>query len=296
MTNIIQFRFNAQEVRTVADDKGEPWFLANDVCAVLGYANPRQAIQKNCKERGVSKRDTPTSSGIQAMTFINEGNLYRLIVKSRKPEAEKFEQLVMEEILPTIRKTGRYESPKPATLTPAQQRHIQNRVRELAGAPGNSFAAVYRSIKDQFKVGTYKDIPADSYPALCQFLLCKPLEGELLEAEQPKALELNYPVSWIPEHNPHLRNYAYRPHGSDPSIHLGTSSLCGMDARSPSLALIGELTRAGYDVEACRLEVLAMRHQLERYSDLCRSLGTLADRHEHGGIVFKLTGQAQAIR
>ena len=295
MTNIIQFRFNAQEVRTIADDKGEPWFAAADVCTVLGYRNTSDAIAKHCRDRGIAKRDTPTSSGIQAMTFINEGNLYRLIVKSRKPEAEKFEQLVMEEILPTIRKTGRYESPKPATLTPAQQRHIQNRVRELAGAPGNSFAAVYRSIKDQFKVGTYKDIPADSYPALCQFLLCKPLEGEWLEAEQPKPLELHYPVSWLPEHNPHLRGYSYE-RSADPSLHLNTSSLCGMDARSPSLALIGELTRAGYDVEACRVELLAMRHQLEHYSDLCRNLATLADRHQHGGIVFKLTGQAQAIR
>lgn len=184
MAKIIPFKFDSKEIRTTADDRGEPWFLANDVCAVLGYANPRQAIQKNCKDRGVSKRDTPTSSGIQAMTFINEGNLYRLIVKSRKPEAEKFEQLVMDEILPTIRKTGRYESPKPATLTPAQQRHIQNRVAELARSPGNSFANVYRSIKDQFQVGSYKDVPAERYPALCHYLMTAPLEGELVEGQQ----------------------------------------------------------------------------------------------------------------
>lgn len=184
MTNIIQFRFNAQEVRTIADDKGEPWFAAADVCTVLGYRNTSDAIAKHCRDKGIAKRDTPTSSGIQAMTFINEGNLYRLIVKSRKPEAEKFEQLVMEEILPTIRKTGRYESPKPATLTPAQQRHIQNRVAELARSPGNSFANVYRSIKDQFQVGSYKDVPAERYPALCHYLMTAPLEGELVEGQQ----------------------------------------------------------------------------------------------------------------
>ena len=153
MTNIIQFKFNTQEVRTLADDKGEPWFAATDVCAVLGYRNASDAVAKHCREKGIAKRDTLTAKGNQALTFINEGNLYRLIVKSRKPEAEKFEQLVMDEILPTIRKTGRYESPKPAPLTPAQQRHIQNRVAELARSPGNSFANVYRSIKDQFQVG-----------------------------------------------------------------------------------------------------------------------------------------------
>lgn len=187
MSNIIQFQFGTHAVRTVADDRGEPWFSAKDVCAVLGYRNDSDAVKKHCREHGVAKRDLIDSMGRkQEAAFINEGNLYRLIVKSRKPEAEKFEQLVMDEILPTIRKTGRYEVP-PTTLSPAQQRHIQNRVAELAHAPGNSFASVYRSIKDQFQVGTYKDIPAEQYPALCQFLLCHPLEGEWLEAE-PLAL------------------------------------------------------------------------------------------------------------
>ena len=105
----VVFQFQSTNIRTFADDNGEPWFCANDVCEVLGYANSRQAVQKNCLEKGVSKRDTLTGGGNQELTFINEGNLYRLIVKSRKPEAEKFEQQVMDEILPAIRKTGSYQ-------------------------------------------------------------------------------------------------------------------------------------------------------------------------------------------
>lgn len=108
------FRFNDLDVRAFADDNGEPWFVAKDVCDVLGYANDTQAIQKNCRAKGVSKRYSLTKGGNQEMTFINEGNLYRLIIKSRKPEAERFEQLVMDEILPAIRKTGRYEAPSPS--------------------------------------------------------------------------------------------------------------------------------------------------------------------------------------
>lgn len=293
MSSIIPFSFEHYAVRAITIDT-QPWFVASDVAEALQYSEASAMTRHlDDDEKGLSIVQTP--GGDQEMLVINESGLYSAILRSRKASAKRFKKWVTAEVLPAIRKTGRYESPKPATLTPAQQRHIQNRVRELAGAPGNSFAAVYRSIKDQFKVGTYKDIPADSYPALCQFLLCKPLEGEWLEAEQPKPLELHYPVSWLPEHNPHLRGYSYE-RSADPSLHLNTSSLCGMDARSPSLALIGELTRAGYDVEACRVELLAMRHQLERYSDLCRNLATLADRHQHGGIVFKLTGQAQAIR
>lgn len=77
-------------------------------------------------------------------------------------------------------------------LTPAQQRHIQKRVGELAHIPGNSFKSVYGSIKDQFQVGTYKDVPAEKYPDLCRFLQCAPMEGELIEAERPgKAISLD---------------------------------------------------------------------------------------------------------
>ena len=76
------------------------------------------------------------------------------------------------------------ESSRPAiasaSLTPAQQRHIQHTVAALTKLHGRSFQAVYGSIKDHFRVGTYKDIPADQYPALCKFLSVEPLAGEYI--------------------------------------------------------------------------------------------------------------------
>lgn len=63
---------------------------------------------------------------------------------------------------------------KPVTLTPTQQRHVQKRVSELAKLPGSSFASVWASVKDRFQVGSYKDIPAEQYPELCQFLGTRP--------------------------------------------------------------------------------------------------------------------------
>lgn len=96
------------EIRTIEID-GKPYFVGADVAKALGYSNPRKAILDHCK--GVTKRDTPTSSGIQSMSYINEGDLYRLIMKSKLPSAEKFESWVMDEVLPTIRKTGSYQKP-----------------------------------------------------------------------------------------------------------------------------------------------------------------------------------------
>ena len=81
---------------------GKPYFVAADVATALGYATPRDAVSRHCK--GVVKRDTPTSSGVQSMSYINEGDLYRLIMKSKLPSAEKFERWVMDEVLPSIRK------------------------------------------------------------------------------------------------------------------------------------------------------------------------------------------------
>lgn len=108
--NELQF-FNSEEfgeIRTAEID-GKPYFVGTDVAKALGYNNPRDAVSRHCK--GVVKRDTPTSSGIQSMSYINEGDLYRLIMKSKLPSAEKFESWVMDEVLPIIRKTGSYHKP-----------------------------------------------------------------------------------------------------------------------------------------------------------------------------------------
>lgn len=100
--------FNSEEfgdIRTAEID-GKPYFVGTDVAKALGYNNPRDAVSRHCK--GVVKRDTPTSSGIQSMSYINEGDLYRLIMKSKLPSAEKFESWVMDEVLPAIHHNGGY--------------------------------------------------------------------------------------------------------------------------------------------------------------------------------------------
>lgn len=100
--------FNSEEfgdIRTAEID-GKPYFVGTDVAKALGYSNPRKAILDHCK--GVTKRDTPTSSGVQSMSYINEGDLYRLIMKSKLPSAEKFESWVFDEVVPSIRTNGGY--------------------------------------------------------------------------------------------------------------------------------------------------------------------------------------------
>lgn len=179
MSNVAQstsvpaiFSFENHSVRTFADEQGEPLFVGKDVCDVLGYANDSLTIKKHCKLYGVSKRYLTDSMGReQEVTVINEGNLYRLIIRSRKPEAERFERKVMDEILPAIRKTGEYRTPYVTgpndTLTAAQAEQLRLLIKSLCERLPKDFQAgfnikVWSKLKSHFGV-SYRQIPQSEY-------------------------------------------------------------------------------------------------------------------------------------
>lgn len=106
-SNVIPFVFEEQLVRIVQID-GEPWFAAKDVCAVLNIKDHHQAVERlDLDERGGCS--VPTPSGAQDMTVISESGLYALVFTSRKPEAKRFRKWVTSEVLPAIRRTGRFD-------------------------------------------------------------------------------------------------------------------------------------------------------------------------------------------
>lgn len=90
----------------ILEEDGEYLFCGTDVASALGYTNPRKAIRDHTK--GGTKRSSLTAGGTQEMLFIPEGDVYRLIVHSKLPSAERFEKWVFQEVLPTIRKFGAY--------------------------------------------------------------------------------------------------------------------------------------------------------------------------------------------
>ena len=106
MTDITIFeKAEFGKIRTTIID-GKPWFMAKDVASALGYKDTSYAINAHCK--GVGEIQTPTSGGMQTVKIIPESDLYRLILKSQLPSAEKFKDWVTSEVLPAIRKTGSY--------------------------------------------------------------------------------------------------------------------------------------------------------------------------------------------
>ena len=111
MKQLQQFTFDHNgllaQVRVQIDEQGQPWFVAKDVAELLGYANPLKAVRDHCK--GVNESVTPSAGGDQLAKVIKEADVYRLIFRSQLPAAEKFENWVVEEVLPAIRQQGFYQ-------------------------------------------------------------------------------------------------------------------------------------------------------------------------------------------
>lgn len=97
------------ELRT-AEIEGKIYYCGNDVARALGYIRPRDAVALHCK--GAVKHRTPTNGGVQELSFIPEGDVYRLAARSKLPQAEKFESWVFDEVLPQINHTGGYRVPQ----------------------------------------------------------------------------------------------------------------------------------------------------------------------------------------
>ena len=134
MTNALQvFNYQGNQVRTVEKD-GETWFVAKDVCDILGLEQVTNAIKSLDDDEKMTltniKGQTGQRGGAQFMNVISEAGVYKLIFKSRKPEAIKFNRWLAHEVLPQIYRTGAYV-PDKALMNPEFIRQMSRRLDEL---------------------------------------------------------------------------------------------------------------------------------------------------------------------
>lgn len=99
---------NLGSIRTAVVD-GEPWFCLKDACDILGIKNHKD-LRKRLNPKGVDSIDTLTKGGKQALLYVDEPNLYKAIMQSRKKEAEVFSDWIFYEVIPSIRKHGYYSN------------------------------------------------------------------------------------------------------------------------------------------------------------------------------------------
>jgi len=112
MSTITTFQFPVTDdtVRIYTDEKGEPWFVAKEVALILGYSSPKSAVRDHCKHPVLLKGadSAPLTSSPRGINVIPEGDVYRLITKSTLESAKKFEEWMMDTVMPSIRKRGGY--------------------------------------------------------------------------------------------------------------------------------------------------------------------------------------------
>ncbi len=116
MSQLIPFSFNKNNIRVIQDEQGEPWFVAKDVAAALGYADSAKAVAAHCKKAkslkdiGWVNHPPYTNQQLDLQTkMLPESDVYRLVMRSKLDSAEAFQDWLADEVIPSIRKTGGYQ-------------------------------------------------------------------------------------------------------------------------------------------------------------------------------------------
>lgn len=197
MNAIKTFNFQSQSVR-IEFKNGEPLFCLTDVAQILEIQNTKSS-RFNLKEDGVHKMYLTDKLGRnQEATFISEPNLYRVIFRSNKTEAVKFQDWIFEEVIPQIRKTGGYQiPPKPTKALPngltAEQIETVKKLHNalVKSAPKEQQAKIaitlWSAVKSKFGV-SYKEVPAKQFAEVLSVMSRVAVEkgvlyGELLEKQ-----------------------------------------------------------------------------------------------------------------
>lgn len=288
-TNVIPFNFGKQQVRTLVIED-QPWFVANDVSAALVYSEA-SAMTRHLDEDEKGLSIVQTLGGEQEMLVINESGLYSAILRSRKAEAKRFKKWVTAEVLPAIRKHGRYEDrqAKMPTLIDeligmSELSVIKGLIRDKAkSVPANmrqSFAmTMHNRLHTRFNVPRTELIPAGQFEAACNFIAAySVLEGEFLAKEPPQLqlpLNIHYPIealAAIREGMLTVRN--------DKQAWLDVTLDDIRDTRdgsTPLESLLWDLEKAGFDIRGAWWELRTYRNKLREITSFVTGLGRVME-------------------
>lgn len=106
MSALSPFVFDGSQVIRTLERDGDPWFVGKDIATALGYTDTDKAVRMHCRKAETSPAES--AGQVRHLAVIPESDVYRLIMRSNKPEAERFQDWICEEVIPSIRKTGSY--------------------------------------------------------------------------------------------------------------------------------------------------------------------------------------------
>lgn len=190
--NVIPFQFDTLEIRTLLIND-QPWFVAMDVASALMYTDA-QAMTRRLDDDEIQNRQI-VGFGPRGVALINESGLYSAILRSRKSEAKRFKKWVTAEVLPEIRRTGRYDiSDKTLGTDGLQILHdlIGKKIKILPKTvQRQARAKLWSMMHTRFNVSRAELIPAEELSNACNFVAAYVLEGEWIGSTSSNTLPLD---------------------------------------------------------------------------------------------------------
>lgn len=181
------FNFESNSIRTLVINN-EPWFVAKDVCDTLKISNVSDALLKldDDEKATIGLTDSQAGNGAQSISIISESGMYTLILRCRDAVKKgsiphRFRKWVTAEVLPTIRKTGKYES----KTTVDDRTGLRNAVNMLVSKKGLIYSDAYHLVHQRFNVESIEDLTLEQLPQAVEYVHRIVLEGELI-TEQKK--------------------------------------------------------------------------------------------------------------
>ncbi|MDY3115946.1 MAG: BRO family protein [Sutterella sp.] len=184
MSKSLVFAFEQFTVRTLGNSEF-PLFVASDICSALGHSNHKQAIKDNVYPEDIVKAEITDRLGrVQTVNCVNESGLYALIFGSKLESAKRFKRWVTSEVLPEIRKTGRYELPRD-TITVEEQYCIRKAVAYNRKRTGRHYREVYNDLYNEFRIPRYTELKREDFDKAMAFLGQTESEQEPIADEPP---------------------------------------------------------------------------------------------------------------
>lgn len=181
-TQLSTFSFESKSIRTLAINN-EPWFIAKDVCDTLKISNVSDALLKldDDEKATIGLTDSQAGNGAQSISIISESGMYTLILRCRDAVKKgsvphRFRKWVTAEVLPAIRKTGKYES----KTTVDDRTGLRNAVNMLVSKKGLIYSDAYHLIHQRFNVESIEDLTLEQLPQAVEYVHRIVLEGELI--------------------------------------------------------------------------------------------------------------------
>jgi prophage antirepressor-like protein len=261
------FKFENHSIRLIVRND-QPWFVAADICKAIEIGNPTKALRALGDDEQALTLIQGISKGNDSVNIVNESGMYTLILRCRNAVISgtapyRFRRWVTTEVLPAIRKTGKFDvKTNSGPLTKEMRETIKKLVIERAKVlphekQAGAIIKAWSALKSHFGV-SYKEIPVEKYTEAISLVARMQVEWEVVEDTPEVKASYHYPLEAA---SPHDRFCA--------SACLSPSNLLDPRNRMLPLELIAQLKKDGHDVAGAEIQIKAMIQAME-YAEMAR--------------------------